>query len=105
MTNITTSLAKLVGGNGIISPSFLEPKDKELNPHVRQRIAVEIELIEDALKAHGYIFNKLHYRQVWKIGVARSCWLLTYQFDPFRYLILPYDVDIANIITHKLSNQ
>lgn len=95
-----TSETVLARDRNFDAAKFLEPKVTEFNRHTYSKIRHEVQLIKEGLQMHGYPIKKLNCREVWKIGKGDSLYLLSYQLDPFAWVLFPHSENLAQIITH-----
>ena len=100
MSNIIR-LSPVLENRGIGSIKFVEPKANH-NHHIHARIRHDIKLIKQGLEMHGYPFKKLNCREVWRIGKTNDLYLLSYQFDPLEWVLLPYSENLSKIIIWSL---
>ena len=92
-----------IRGINFVGPKFLEPHTGEFNNHFYQRVKGDIRLIKQGLEIHGYPMKKLNGREVWRIGKGDSLYLLSYHADPFEWVLLPHNDNLARIIAYSLT--
>lgn len=82
---------------------FLEPRAGEFNDYFYKRVKNNIRLIKQGLEVHGYPMKKLNGREVWRIGKGDNLYLLSYYADPFEWVLLPHNDNLAKIIAYSLT--